>query len=476
MSAAPAVTLENITSAVEGIVAPVNDRLAKIEPRLAALDAINTRIDEIDAARKEGFKLEKSELDELVRDTKDLRDQLRRKVQIVDLDIEHPEALVDMEAGYRFDAKGHIVPSVSRKCAEWFRDAMGAKTEGYAEWVKGSLNRDMHKLSFVRDTTQLNSGAGTVGGFVVPPEYRPELLKLLTVYGLARKIFRFIPMDTNKLTMPALDGESQVYEIGENVAPTETKPTVALFTLNATIYASLVHIPLRLIMMANPGIVQIVIESLFRAFARNEDYVGFVGNKNATDPQSGLTYAFNGVLYTPTSGNTNSRGNANAVVMSSGKTHINDIDFPDIQAMIDATPSPALEGAEFEMNRTVLSQLRAKRDAIGDYIAGSPIRPAGAPRGVLVDASNGQPDTLFDFPIRKVEAMPKSSAASTPSKPFVALLNPNYMALGDQMQPTIAQDTSIGFKEGNLWVRGMEFIGFEATVKDAITVLYTAAS
>jgi HK97 family phage major capsid protein len=468
--AVPAVspTLEQIVAAVEQTLGPqlsaVNTRVTDVDGKLAAVAQINERMAELAA----GATKQKSDLDEAIAEVHDIRDRFKRAVQLNGLENIDAVGGAAYEGGYRFDTKGNIVPITSRGFAEWVRDALFCKVEGYAAWVKSALKRDVQNLSALgtRDTSQLNSDAGTVGGFVVPPEYRPELIKLLTVYGMARKIFRFIPMATEKVTMPALDGETQVYEIGENAAPTETHPTLALFTLQATIYAALTHIPLRLIMQSNPAIVQIVIESLFRAFARNEDKVGFTGNKLTTNPETSQTWAFNGVLYTLTTGNTNSRGNANAVVMSTGKTAINAVDFNDFLAMIDATPTPALEGAEWLMNRTILSLLRAKRDSTGRPIAQVP----------LVNGYNGEPDSLWDIPIRKIEVMPKSNAAATPSVPFVALCNPIYMALGDQQNTTIAQDTSIGFKEGQLWVRGTEMIGFEATVKDAITVLFTAAA
>jgi HK97 family phage major capsid protein len=448
-------TLDDIVGALNPQFERVNTHLTEVDTRLATVDAINTRI----RAIEDGAPKMRTDLDEAVRAIADLAKQMERAQRLRD------QAGAGWEEGreFRLDANGRVVPQLSRECLEWFRDAIAVEAPGYRDFVKGTLQRDVAPLSFftgARDTSQLNSGAGTVGGYVVPPEYRPELLKLLIAYGQARKLFRQIPMPTDKLTMPALDAEMNVYEIAENAAPTESFPTVALFTLNATIWGALTHIPLKLIMQSNPAIVQIVVEAIFRAFAKNEDVQGFTRS-------DGTPYY--GLLYTPTSGNTNSRGNANKVILggasNSTKTHYSDFTFSDAQAAIDATPTPAQDGAVFLMHRTQLSNLQSQAQS-----------KAASWYNPLVQQPNGS-WTLYGYPIVTVEAMPANSTSANANKPFVAFCNPaSAMAQGDMQQPTVAQDSSIGFKNGQIWVRGLEIFGFEAMVKDAITVIYTSTT
>lgn len=445
-------TLDDVVSAVKRELG-LEERFKSIKDDLAPVVALNERITAIENGAKE----DRTVLDEAAREIKEMAGRIQRLGKAGDqADIDRALAAAASGSPYRIDASGRIIPTLSKECAEWFRDAIACNVSGYREWVPRALKRDVSNLSYfeMRDTTQLNSGAGTVGGYLVPPEYVPELQKLLTIYGQARKLFRIIPMTTEKLTMPALDGEMEVYEVDENTAPTESKPTVALFTLNSTIWGALTHIPLKLIMQSNPGIVQLVVEAIFRAHAKKEDVNGFT---RASGPYRGL-------LYTPTSGNTNSRGNANKVPLGATLTHISDVGFDDFQAMIDATPTPALEGASFQMHRTVLSHLVsvAKAQPSSWYCP-------------LVQRADGS-WTLYGFAVVLIEAMPAYSTSVQADKPFASFCNPIYMALGDMQQPTIAQDASIGFKEGQIWVRGFEMYGFEATVKDAITVLYTAAS
>jgi HK97 family phage major capsid protein len=290
---------------------------------------------------------------------------------------------------------------------------------GYADFVKNTLKRD---------TTQLNAATNTVGGFLVPPQYRAELLKLLTAYGQARKLFRIIPMDTDKLTMPALDGEMTSYWIDENVAPTESKPTFAQFTLTTNIRAVLTHIPIKLVMMSNPGIVQIVVEAIARALAKNEDVIGFTDQVSAGGK-------YNGLIWTPTSGNTNSRGNAYKQALAATKTHYNDVDFDDVRLLIDGAPTPAHDGAVLLMHRTFVSHFRSKAQG-----------KASSWYNPIVDV-NGKV-TIYGYQVVEVEAMPALSASVNADKPFLVFCNPIYMAFGDQQQQTIAQDSSIGFKEG----------------------------
>jgi HK97 family phage major capsid protein len=449
--AADAMTLEQVVGAVAREL-KLDERFRSVELELAPVVAINDRITAIENGAKE----DRTVLDEAAREIKEMAGKVQRIAQIAGRDSQL-SAQVSFEQGapYRIDTRGRVVPMISKEAAEWFRDAIAIDAKGYREWVPKALKRDVANLSyFERDTTQLNSSAGTVGGYLVPPEFVPELQKLLTVYGQARKLFRIIPMTTNKLTMPALDGEMDVYEVDENTAPTESKPTVALFTLNATIWGALTHIPLQLIMQSNPAIVQIVVEAIFRAFAKKEDVNGFTRSSGA----------YKGLLYTPTSGNTNSRGNATKVPLANTMTHYSDVTFDDYRAAIDATPTPALDGAVFLQHRTFTSHLRAIAQA----------QPASW-YNPLVERPDGSV-TVYGYPVVEIEALPAYSTSVNADKPFIAFCNPVYMALGDMMQPTIAQDSSIGFKEGQIWVRGFEMYGFEATVKDAITVIYTAAS
>lgn len=447
-------TLDDIVSALNPQFERVNTHLNEVDTSIATIDALNTRI----AAVEQGAPKMRTDLDEAVTAIRDIAEQMKRVARLRD---QEPGNGWEEGRELRLDANGRIVPQLSRACLEWFRDAIAVSAPGYREFVKGTLQRDVADLSFfARDTTQLNSGAGTVGGYVVPPEYRPELLKLLIAYGQARKLFRQIPMPTDKLTMPALDGEMNVYEIAENAAPTESFPTVAQFTLNATIWGALTHIPLKLIMQSNPGIVQIVVEAIFRAFAKNEDVQGFTRSDGAP---------YYGLLYTPTAGNTNSRGNANKVFSggsnSSGKTKYSDFTFADAQAMIDATPTPAQDGAVFLMHRTQVSNLQSQAQT-----------KAASWYNPLVQQPDGS-WTLYGYPIVKVEAMPANSTSVNAAKPFVSFCNPvSAMSQGDMQQPTVAQDSSIGFKNGQIWVRGLEIFGFEAMIKDAITVLYTSAT
>lgn len=436
-------TLDQVVSAVAREL-KLDERFTNVNERLAPIVAINERLD----AMERGATETRTSIDAAAAEVQSLVGRVQRMGTM-------KSQQSDPDAPYRIDTKGRVVPQLSKGCIEWCRDAIGFQAPGYREWVPRGLNRAVHELSFFsRDTTQLNSGAGTVGGYLVPPEYVPELITLLTVYGQARKLFRIIPMTTEKLTMPALDGDMEVYEIDENVAPTESKPTVALFTLNATTWGALTHIPLKLIMQSNPGIVQICVEAIFRAFAKNEDKQGFTRS----------TGAYRGLLYTPTTGNTNSRGNATKYALPAAKTRYSDVTFDDYRKAIAATPTPALDGAAFLHHRTFTSHLQSIAQA----------QPAGWYNPLIQKADGSW--TLYGFPIVEVEAMPALSTTANADKPFASFCNPIYMALGDMEQPSIAQDSSIGFKEGQIWVRGIEMFGAEATVKDAITNIYTAAA
>jgi HK97 family phage major capsid protein len=145
----------------------------------------------------------------------------------------------------------------------------------------------------------------------------------------------------------------------------------------------------------------------------------------------------------------------------------------DLLSMIDATPSGALSGAKFYMNRTVLSVIRKlKTTTTLDYIFQNP--------------GQGLPATIWNYPYELSDAFPTAASVAEGS-PYILFGNLKQSCIfGDKQQlrvklleeATITDtdgQTSINLAEQDMVaLRVVERVGYVIGLPTALTVLDTA--
>lgn len=318
------------------------------------------------------------------------------------------------------------------------------ETVGFTDAGKGKAF-----LSWVNDLANqkaMTEGVPADGGYTVPNEFVPELVRLVNDYGFIRKYATIIPMKGNSLTMPSLTtGVTSVW-VDEASAIGETKPTFSQISLTNKKLASLVPISNELLDDSSLTMANLVVNLIAESMANEEDRVGFTGSTTGGDP-------YNGILNT---------SGINSVVMSSGKTAFTDINPDFLLDMTDAVPRVARRGASFFMNREVFNVVRKLKDTTGNYIVQSPANGLGLP-------------TIWGYPVVDLDVMPSLSDSGA-SKPFAIFGNPKYMYLGDRQSIVFARSVHYAFNVDVTYIRATERIGFAVGLPQAFARLVTAAA
>lgn len=401
---------------------------ANLGEAIRSIVDLNARLDEI----KAGAEKRQTELDAIV---EEVQGRLERK-----------EKLGSNTGNLTIDEHGKVVPAISERSGRIFQAAFRCMIP------ESSIDPKVRAeaQNFLRE---LNITTGSAGGYLIPTEEGRQFLQLVNVYSNVRQLFTVVPMSTaGPLTMPALNGDMLTYWVDEHEAPNEGEPSLKQFSITNKMLAALTHLSLALIQDSNPAALQLVMQSMARAFAKEEARVGFVGKSVADGGSDKYTGLFN-------------LTGATASALSAGKTSIQNIGLKDltnaINAMVTAVGEVGLQGAAWHMHPTVLTVIEDLVDSTG--------------RPLVRDAREGNVQTLRGYPVRTIESAPALSTDGA-GKPFISFCNPAVMAVGDRQQVEIAQDSSVGFKNFQLVVRGMERIGFAPMHPAAVVTIKTAAS
>jgi len=130
----------------------------------------------------------------------------------------------------------------------------------------------------VAQKANLSEGSNTAGGFLVPEEFKAEILRLAPLYGVIRREARLVPQMSDVVHFPAsgtTDVTAQwVNEAGQILS---TDPTFRQVTLTLNKLGSIPKVTNELLQDANVNTVQYLAEIIAEAFAKAEDQQGFNG-------------------------------------------------------------------------------------------------------------------------------------------------------------------------------------------------------
>lgn len=255
-----------------------------------------------------------------------------------------------------------------------------AKTRRF---MKALVGGDVQQLRTfheeVRTKANLSEGTTTAGGYLVPEEFKAEILRLAPTYGVIRREARMIPMAYDIINIPAA-GTTDQSAIWTNEAAQikQTNPTFRQVTLTINKLAAIPKVTNELLADANVEVVQYLAEIIAEAFAKEEDNQAFNGSGSP----------FVGVLQA-----TGSPARAHA-----GGTAAQSLSYQDLINATGDLYDTALNGAKFYFNRSMLAHIRGL------------ITTAGAP--IFGAVSN----EVAGFPLVGVEMLPiktNAAAAST---------------------------------------------------------------
>jgi HK97 family phage major capsid protein len=294
----------------------------------------------------------------------------------------------------------------------------------------------------------LTEGTTTAGGYLVPEEFRNEILRMANQYGIARRDCRVVPMKRDKMNFPTAGATGvTVYWVSEANSITASTPNFGRVTLNTQKAAGLTILSSELVDDADNDVIGYLAELFGEGIAYAEDYQWLRGTGS---PITGLLGS----------------SSVNVVTMGAGKTGFDKIDFDELSRMIDEVSASAEVNARFYLHKNILHYLRTKKDNEGRYIWTPP--------------AAGMPGTICGFPYTVSEAMP-GKTATAPETKFIAFGNGRYSLFGDRKQITMDVskdayiDTTSLFQTDQQALRVIERLDIQIGIAAAYSVLKTAA-
>jgi len=288
-------------------------------------------------------------------------------------------------------------------------------------------------------------GTDADGGYLVPPDYYPGVMRIVEQYGLIRAGATVLPMKSDELPATTLTSGLIMTWGSEGATESGQKPQFGRVTLTAKKMIGIVPITNELLDDAGIDIVNLLLQLFGEAIAEEEDKIGFTGDTGAGDP-------FDGIL--------NDSG-VQVRSLGAGETSFTNVDADDLADLTTDITSGAARGAKFYMHRTVFNVVRKLKDNNGNYIW---VTPGG-----------DQPGTIWGYPYELSEVMPSISDSGA-GKPFIIFGNLRHFYLGDRKKMTVAKSVHAGFTEDQTIVRVTHRVALHVGIGSAFAVLQTAAA
>ena len=333
-------------------------------------------------------------------------------------------------------------------------------------FMKCLLNGDRVGAKALSDSSSGASPDDAQAGLTIPSELRAEVLRIAEAqFGLARRDMLYLPFSGpgNSRQIPTLGTSVKVFWTGEGCKKGSTQPKFDLVTQTLKKLAAIVPMTEEILEDSAINLTTLLGKLFAEAIAKEEDLQFFAG------------------VGTPWTGVLNN-GSVNIVHQTVGG--VANLTADDLLAMIDATPSGALAGAKFYMNRTVLSVIRKLRE----YPTG--IGPGGASLGSYIYQNPGQglPATIWNYPVELSDAFPLQ-ADVVDGSPYILFGNLKQgcifgdkqqirAKLLDQATVTDTDDqTEINLAEQDMVaLRIVERVGYVVALPKALTVLDSGES
>ena len=292
----------------------------------------------------------------------------------------------------------------------------------------------------------LSEGTTTAGGFLVPEEFRAEIMRLEPLFGVIRRNARIIPMLYDTLNIPAAGSTRQSANwTNEASQILQTDPTFRQLTLTINKLASLPVVTSELLNDANVDVMNYLAMIIAEEFGKQEDIQGFNGSGSP----------FVGVL------------NATGVPTSphTSGSNVTSLSYPDLVKATTNIYANATQGAKFYFHRTVIGHLR------------SLITTAGAP--ILGPSA----DSIGGYPFESCEVLPNTGLTGTANATYAIFGNLSRgLAFGERGSITmdIGREGTVAsnnlFEKDLVALRVIERISMGVLLPSAFTKIVTAAS
>lgn len=239
------------------------------------------------------------------------------------------------------------------------------------QWVRAHILKIPSAERWIRDYGRRAMGEGTfgAGGAIVPEEMSASIINLQETYGVARRLCRVMPMNSDTLLIPRRASGYSASFIGENSAISDSDASWDQVTLVARKLGILTRFSRELAEDAPIDLAAYLSEEIARAFAEKEDDCLFNGDGSAT--YGGMVGIRTQII--------DGTHTAGAVDATSGHDIFSEYDADDLSNVMAALPAYALPRAKWVCSNAAKSLVF---DSLAQAAGGNTIATMGdQPRG-----------------------------------------------------------------------------------------------
>ena len=268
----------------------------------------------------------------------------------------------------KVDRKFFAFPGIGFVDAETTPEAKFGKTK---KFLKALVGRDVQVCNTMHEETRikanLSEGVAAGGGYLVPEEFKAEILRLMPLYGVIRANARIIPMAYDIINIPAAGAtEQSAIWTSEAAQILQTNPNFEQVTLTIKKLAAIPKVTNELLADANVDVIQYLAMLISEAFAQAEDKQGFLGTGS------------------PFIGVAESTGSPSRAVCAAT---ISSLSYPDLIMVTGDIYANAVQAAKFYLHRSVIAMIKAITTTTG-----APLFAAGM-------------NDIFGYPLVSAEAL-----------------------------------------------------------------------
>lgn len=309
----------------------------------------------------------------------------------------------------------------------------------------------------------LSTITGAAGGFLLPKPFLAELFVTIEDRGVARRLFRGVPMTSKDLDLKDIATKPTTVWEAENAKIALTSITTGESKLTAKKLAALLNWTNEFEEDEVFGAISLASTLFGEALADKEDKAGFIGG-GVSDTGNG---SFTGMLNLPA---------ATVVQMAAGKVAFDQVTFDDLSRLRYSVSNARRRNARYFVNPSIIGTLERIKGNDGQYVYRAP-------------SVAGQPGTMWGIPVEEVEVLPGLSASSQEGSRFIAFGDPSNMLFGTRrgvsfdisregsiIDTATAENSYSAFQQDGAILRVTERIGFASPKADNFAVLKTAAS
>lgn len=306
------------------------------------------------------------------------------------------------------------------------------------DFTRALLERDYVGLK------DLSEGTDKYGGYLVPNEFRNQVLQIMGDGGVARREGTVINMSGDTLNIPRLDTKTAVSWTAESGTISSGTPEFGTVTLTAKKAALIVPVTSELFEDSAVNLQSILAGMFAEKLAEAEDTQAFTGDGTV----------FTGIL---------EESDINTVTMGSGDTGFSNVALDDLFNLIAAVKQSVARNGKFFMHRTIWSTVKNMTDSNGNYVF------------------NPTDQTLLGYPVVFSDDM-NSISDTANSTVFMGFGDMRNIYIGDRRKISIAlaDQATVGstnlYEQDMLALRVTERIGMAIALPQAFAVLKTAAA